>query len=122
MSADFLMKTAAVLEAAAAALDEQEANVRAAVKTARESTLRALNEQYSQLTGEDLPSDVATKLASSDESVLGAVKSVFTKTAGTVESLGRSSESRETTADRRPTTKKEAADAAWHRFGGFINS
>lgn len=119
MSAEFLLKTAAVLEAAAEVFDAQEAKHAAEVKLAHENALKALTEQYSQLTGEDLPSDLISKLASSDESVLGAVKQVFTKTAGAVESLGRSSE---TTVESRPTTKKEAAAAAWQRYGSFINS
>ena len=119
MSADFLLKTAAVLEAAAAVIDEHEAKTREAVKIARENSLKAVTEQYTRLTGEELPSELASKLASSDESVLGAVQQVFTKTAGTVESLGHS-----TTAavERRPTNKKESAEAAWARFGTFITS
>lgn len=119
MSADFLRKTAAVLDAVAEQLDAQEATTRAAVKTAHEQAVKSLAEEYSRATGEDLPEDVATKLAASDPSVLGAVKQVFTKTAGSVDSLGHSSKS---TVDSRPTTKKEAADAAWSRFGSFINS
>jgi len=119
MSAEFLLKTAAVLEAAAEVLDAQEAKTREAVKVARDSAFKSLMTQYAQRTGEELPEEVASKLAASDEATLAVVTQVLTKTAGAVESLGRSSEQ---TEERRPTTKKEAADSAWKRFGNFINS
>lgn len=121
MSSEFLLKTAAVLEAAAAVLDEQEAKTQSAVKVAREGALTALTEEFTRLTGEELPADVLSKLAASDESVLGAVKQVFAKTAGAVESLGGSGGPM-TAAPKVPTTKKEAQAAAWDNFGTFINS
>lgn len=120
MSSEFLLKTAAVLEAAAAVLDEQEAVKQSAVKVARESVLSALSAEYVRTTGEELPSDVLSKLAASDESVLSAVKQVFAKTAGAVETLGGSGGPDAT--PKPPSTKKEAADNAWNKFGSFINS
>lgn len=121
MSSEFLLKTAAVLEAAAAVLDEHEAKTQTAVKLAREGALSSLTAEYTRLTGEELPDDVLKKLAASDESVLGAVKQVFAKTAGAVESLGGSGGPVDSTP-KPPSTKKEAADNAWNKFGSFINS
>ena len=120
MSSEFLLKAAAVLDAAAEVIDAQERQTRTAVKVARDEALQSLTAQYSHLTGEDLPADVLNKLASSDESVLGAVKQVFSKTAGAVESLGGSGAPAET--PKQPTTKKEAAQLAWSNFGSFITS
>lgn len=123
MSADskFLLKVADVLDEAAKVLDSHEAEKTAAVKTAREAALKSVADKYTEATGEDLPPEVFNKLSSSGEDVLSTVKQLLEKTAGSsgVESLGRSSEK---SAEKKPTTKKEAAEAAWDRFGSFINS
>ena len=121
MSAEFLLKVADVLDEAAKVVDSQEAEKIAAVKKARESALKIVAEKYAESTGEELPEDLLSKLASSDEDIIATVQKMVEKTASSnsVESLGRSSEQPST---RQPTNKKEAAAAAWERFGSFINS
>lgn len=121
MSAEFLLKVATVLEEAAKVIDEHTAEKQAAVARAREESLKSLSSKYAEATGEELPSEIFSKLSSSNEDVLATVSKIVEKTAGStgVDSLGRSSEK---VAQRQPLTKKEAADAAWERFGSFINS
>lgn len=118
---DFLLKVANVLEEAAKVIDSHEAEKTAAVKSARDAALKSLADKYTEATGEEIPQEVFDKLSSSGEDVLSTVKTLLEKTAGSsgVESLGRSSEK---SAEKKPTTKKEAAEAAWDRFGTFINS
>lgn len=121
MSADFLRKVATVLDEAAKVIDGHEAEKTAAIKASREAALKSVADKYASATGEEIPSEVMSKLSSSDADVLSSVQQLLEKTAGStdVESLGRSGEK---TAQRVPTTKKEAAEAAWDRFGRFINS
>lgn len=120
MSAEFLLKVADVLEESAKVLDAAEAEKTAAVKTARETAAKAVAAKYAEATGEELPEDVLSKLASSDDGVLSAVQKLVEKTgSSSVESMGRSSEQ---PATNRPVSKKEAAQAAWDNFGNFITS
>lgn len=123
MSAEFLLKVATVLEQAATVIDTHESEKAAAVKLAREVAFKSMADKFMEATGEELPAEVAEKLASSDEDVITTVKQLLDKTAGsvgTVESLGRSSEK---SASKQPTNKREAAQAAWDRFGEYcINS
>lgn len=121
MSAEFLLKVAAVLDEAAKVIDTHEAEKTAAVTKARDEALKSLSDKYTEATGEELPVEVFDKLSSSGEDVLSTVKQLLEKTAGStgVESLGRSGEKQ---AQVVPTTKKEAADAAWQRFGNYLTS
>jgi hypothetical protein len=122
MSAEFLLKVASVLEETAKVIDSHESEKAAAVKTARDAAMKSVADKYTEATGEEIPPEVFDKLSSSGEDVLSTVKQLLEKTAGStggVESLGRSSEK---SAQKQPTNKKEAADAAWERFGSFINS
>jgi len=121
MSADFLLKVAAVLEETAKVIDGHELEKTAAVKTARDAAMKSVADKYTEATGEEIPPEVFDKLSSSGEDVLSTVQQLLEKTAGSsgVESLGRSSEK---SAQKQPTTKKEAAEAAYERFGNFINS
>lgn len=121
LSPDFLEKVASVLDAAAAVLDTHEAEKAAAVQQARDNALRGISDRYTAATGESMPDDIRAKLAASPEDALDSVKRLLEKTAsGTdVESMGHASEKK---AEARPTNKKEAAQAAWDRFGSFINS
>jgi hypothetical protein len=122
MSAEFLLKVAAVLEETAKIVDSHETEKAAAVKTARDAALKSVADKYAEATGEEIPSEVFDKLSSAGEDVVSTVRQLLEKTAGStggVESLGRSSEK---SAQKQPTTKKEAADAAYERFGNFINS
>lgn len=122
MADSLLMKVANVLDRTADVLDSFEAEKTAAVKAARETTMKSLTQRYTEVTGDELPSEVAEKLASADESVLGAVEKLLEKSAGSsgVESMGGSSELPDATPA--PKNKKEAAEAAWNRFGNYIVS
>jgi hypothetical protein len=120
MSAEFLLKVADVLEQAAKVLDANEAEKTAAVKQARESAARAVAAKFAEVTGEDLPGDVLTKLASSDGDVLATVQKLLDKKAEeSVESMGHSSDK---AASQVPVTRKDRAQAAWDNFGSYINS
>ena len=122
MSADFLLKVAAVLEETAKVIDSHEVEKTAAVKTARDAAMKSVADKYTEATGEEIPAEVFDKLSSSGEDVLSTVKQLLEKTAGStggVESLGRSSEK---SAQKQPSTQREAAEAAYERFGNFINS
>ena len=122
MSPEFLQKVASVLEEVAKVIDGQEVEKAAAVKTARDAAMKSVSDKYTEATGEDIPAEVFDKLSSSGEEILSTVKQLLEKTAGStggVESLGRSSEK---SASKQPSNKKEAAEAAWERFGSFINS
>jgi hypothetical protein len=115
-----LAKVADVLEKAAALLDSHEAERTRVEKQAHEATVKGLTEKYAAATGEELPCEVAEKLALGDPSVLKTVEAVIEKTAGPVESLGRSGVHADGSPHR--TTKAERAQAAWDRLGHFINS
>jgi len=115
-----LLKIANVLERAAALIDLHEAEKTASIQTERKGVVDALSKKYAAATGEELPQDIAEKLASGDESVLKTVQSIVEKTAGAVESMGRSSERSDGASQ--PMTKQERAKAAYDRFGQFVNS
>jgi len=122
MSAEFLLKVASVLEETAKVIDGHEVEKAAAVKVARDAAMKSVADKYTEATGEEIPAEVFDKLSSSGEDVLSTVKQLLEKTAGStgnVESLGRSSEK---SAQKQPTNRKEAAEAAWERFGNYINS
>lgn len=119
MSADFLFKTAAVLDQLAVFVDAQDADKQAAVKTARDRTVADLAAKFQDATGDTLPEDVLRKLAASDEDVLSTVSKLVEKTGSPVESLGGSGEK---TGSFVPRTKAERAQAAYDNFGTFINS
>ncbi len=116
---DFMLKVADVIDKAAALLDVQESEKQTVVKTARDRTVKALAEKFAAATGDELPTEMLEKLAASDEDVLTTVSRLVEKTGGPVESLGGSSEK---TAGAQPQTKAERTQAAYDRFGSFINS
>lgn len=118
MSAEFLLKTAAVIEELAARIDSEETAKTASVREARTAELKQLAEQYNAATGEELEVD---KLASLDETALSTIKRVVEKTAGvsSVSSMGGPSDRHDGTP-RQPRTKKEAAAAADDRFTNWI--
>lgn len=119
MSADFLRKVADVLDRTAVVLDAQDAEKQAAVKTARDRSIKELASKFREATGDDLPEDVLQKLAASDEDVLSTVSRLVEKSGSPVETLGSSSEK---TGGSVPMTKAERAQAAYDNFGNFINS
>jgi hypothetical protein len=115
-----LLKIAEVLEKAAAVIDVHEAEKTAAVKQERQGVVTSLSQKYAAATGEELPQDIAEKLAAGDQAVLKTVQNMVEKTAGAIESLGRSSDRADGTP--RPMTKQDRAKAAWDRMGQFLNS
>jgi hypothetical protein len=115
-----LLHIADVLEKAAALIETYEGEKTAAVKVERDARVKGLTERYAAATGDELPSDVAEKLAAGDDSVFKTVQAMVEKTAGTVESLGRSGETRD--LDAAPVTRVERAKAAYERFGSFITN
>jgi len=122
MSAEFLSKVATVLEEVAKVIDQHDVEQMLATKTAHAVAMKGVVDRYVAATGEEIPAEIFAKLSSSKEDVLSSVTQLLEKTAGSaegVESLGRSSEK---SAQKLPLTKKEAADAAYERFGNFINS
>jgi len=121
MSVEFFRRVATVLEKAAEVIDVAEAEKTAAVKQAREGALKVVSERFTELTGEELPDAVLSKLASSDEDVLAAVQRLVEKTASqtNVEPLGSSGGE---SLGGQPMTKKEARQAAWDRFGQWAVS
>jgi hypothetical protein len=119
MRADFLLQIANVLEKTAHVLDANDAEKQAAVKTARDRSVKELSVKFRDATGDDLPEDVLQKLAASDEDVLSTVTKLVEKSGSAVEALGSSSEK---TGGAVPQTKAERAQAAYDSFGHFINS
>jgi hypothetical protein len=115
-----LLKIASALDKVADLYDAQTAEKTASEKQTRAAKVKDLSEKYASATGEELPVDVAEKLAAGDESVLKTVEKIVEKTSGAVESLGRSSERPDTSV--KPTTKSDRAKAAWDRMGQFLNT
>lgn len=114
-----LAKIANVLEAAADHLDALEAEKTSTVRAERLSHIDKLAETFAQATGEELSDSVRRKLAESDQDIVGLLKTMVEKQAGTVESLGGPSTQGDSTA---PTTVKEAAAAAEDRFAQWCLS
>lgn len=82
MSAEFLLKVAAVLEETARIIDNHETEKAAAVKTARDAALQSVSDKYTEATGEEIPAEVFHKLSSSGEDVLSTVKQLLEKNRG----------------------------------------
>ena len=116
-----LLQAAEVLEKAAALIDAQEAEKTAAVNNERTTAIKLLSAKFAEATGEGLSDDMIAKLAASSDDLLTTVQHMVEKTAGAVESMGRSSSVEQ---DERPAprNKKEAANASWNSFGKFITS
>ena len=117
---NILLNAADVLEKTAALIDAQEVEKTAAVKNERKAVVKLLSDKYAETTGEALSDEVVEKLAASSDDILTTVQQMIEKTAGAaVESMGRSSQQRDSAV---PVSKKEAANAAWDRFGSFLTS
>ena len=114
-----LVKVATVLEAAADHFDALEAEKTSTVRAERVSHIDKLAETYAQATGEEMPDNVRRKLAESDQDVVGLLKSIVEKQAGTVDPLGGPSNHGDSAE---PKTVKEAAAAAEDRFAAWITS
>ena len=115
-----LTKVATVLEAAASLISATETEKRAEQNAQRTAEVTKLAAQYKEATGEDLPESMRQKLASSDKDVVGLIRGLAEKQAGTVESMGGPSAQRDTNSQ--PTTVKEAAVKAEERFLDWLTS
>lgn len=118
MRDDFWLKVADVLEKTAGYIDAVEGEKLAAEKTAKETALKTVAERYAAVTGETLSAEELNKLAS-DSAALGTVTKMLDKTGGAVESMGRPSRE---TAPGAPLSKEAARQAAFNRFGSFLQT
>jgi hypothetical protein len=118
MREDFLLKVADILEKTAGYIDAVEGEKLAAEKTARETVVKTVAERYSAVTGETLSDEELSKLAS-DSAALGTVQKMLDKTGGAVESMGRPSK---TAGAPIPANKDQARQAAFDRFGSFLQT
>jgi hypothetical protein len=125
MSADLLTKTAAVLEAVADQIDQQEQQREAAVHAERMKTAQSLGEKVAAATGEELPPAVLERIAASDDDVIEA----FTKLAerapeGEPEEMGSGGDIRDNAAaaETRREREKIASEEADQRFLDWVNS
>lgn len=114
-----LNKLAAVLEAAADYVDENESKKTAAVETARKARLDKIASAHLAANGEELSDIDRQKLAKTDDAALDYIESQLIKQAGTLDSLGTGVSP---DAEAHPKTVKEAADAADDRFLSWITS
>lgn len=114
-----LNKLAAVLEAAADYVDENESKKTAAVETARKTRLDKIASAHLAANGEELSDIDRQKLAKADDATLDYIESQLVKQAGTIDSLGSGASPE---PDSIPKTAKEAADAADDRFLSWITS
>lgn len=112
-------KLAAVFEAMADYVDENESKKTAAVETARKIRLDKIASAHLAANGEELSDIDRQKLAKADDAALDYIESQLVKQAGTLDSLGSGTSP---DADAPPKTIKEAADAADERFLSFILS
>lgn len=113
-----LAKLAAVLDAMADYVDENESRKVAAVEGARKARLDKIATAHLAANGEELSDGDRQKLAKADDAALDYIESQLVKQAGVVDSLGAGT----TSDDPQPQTVKEAADAADERFLKFILS
>lgn len=114
-----LNKLAAVLEAAADYVDENESKKTAAVEAARKVRLDKIATAHLAANGEELSDIDRQKLAKADDAALDYIESQLVKQAGTLDALGAGTSPE---PDTTPKTTKEAADAADDRFLSWINS
>lgn len=113
------VKLAAVFDALADHLDAVDAEKTSSARSERQSKIDDLASKYAAATGEELPPEVRSKLAESDETIVALLRGLAEKQAGTVEPLGGPS----TRSDEPVSmTKKEAADAAHEKFGNWLTS
>lgn len=125
MSADLMLKTAAVLEAVADQLDQEERQRQAAIRDERMKVAQALGEKVAAATGEELAPAVLERLAASDVDVIEA----FTKLAERApeeapDEMGTSGDMRDnaTVATTRREREKLAEHEADQQFLDWVMS
>jgi hypothetical protein len=113
------VKIAAVLDAAADHLDAVEQAKLSSIRAERQSIVDALAAKYAETHGEELPEKIRQKLAASDTDVINLLHTMVEKNAGRPEALGGPSDRDD---EKQSLSVKEAADAAWDRFGNWLTS
>jgi hypothetical protein len=114
-----LNKLAAVFDAMAEYVDENESKKTAAVENARKARLDKIASAHLAANGEELSDIDRQKLAKADDTTLDYIEGQLVKQAGTVDSLGSGASP---DADSQPKNIKEAADAADERFLSWVTS
>jgi hypothetical protein len=115
-----LQKVAKVLDAAADHWDALDAEKVHSVKAEKNAQIDALASKYAAATGEELSDEMRAKLAGADGDVVTLLRHLTEKNAGSVDTLGGPSEKDDDKPA--PTSVKEAADAAYDRFGNWVTS
>lgn len=113
-----LQKLAAVFDAFADYVDENEAKKVAAFENTRKARIDKIAAMHLASHGEEMNDVIRQKLAKTDDATLDYIEESLSKTAGAVEPLGGGA----TTDEPLPKTVKEAADAADQRFVDWIVS
>lgn len=111
------IKLADALDKAADYFDSLEASKVAGARAERQAVVDKIAAQYAESTGEELPQSVRDKLAQSEGDVVAWLEQLTAKHAGKIEELGGPSSRRDNVV---PQTVKEAADAAYERFGDWL--
>jgi hypothetical protein len=111
------MKLAAVFEAMADYIDENETQKTSAIETARKSRLDKIASAHLAANGEEMSDVERQKLARVDDAALVYIENQFAKQANTLDSLGAGTSP---DTDVQPRTIKEAGEAADDRFLSWI--
>lgn len=126
MSSEFMRQVATVLEKVAEHLDQDEYRQQETVQTQRRQMAQTLNEKYAAVTGEELPSDVLDRIASSDANIIRAFERLTEKTAAATvsdeepETMGESANIDNRTALPASERTKQAAVEADDRFLNWV--
>lgn len=111
-------KLAAVFEAMADYVEENERAKTATVASARQARLDKIATAHVATHGEEMPETARQKLAKTDDATLDYVEELLTKQAGIVTPLGAGA----STDDVQPKSIKEASDRADEQFVAWIMS
>lgn len=79
MSSELMRKTATVIEKLAEHLDQEEIRQHDTARQERMKVASALGEKYAAVTGEDLPQDVLSHIADSNEDVIKVFEKLATR-------------------------------------------
>lgn len=120
--ADFLEKTAAVLDALADDVAREEAAKLASAEIEKQAALRAMEAKLVEATGEALDTETRAKLAAADKDTLDAVQRIISRSSETRPAQSWGGPSAKTASTAAPRSKAEATRSAWDRFGQFLSS
>lgn len=110
-------KLAAVFDAMADYVDENETQKTSAIEVARKSRLDKIASAHLAANGEEMSDIERQKLARANDAALDYIEGQFAKQAGTLDSLGAGTSPE---PDSQPRTTKEAGEAADDRFLSWI--